>query len=93
MVRRVIPSLDEYAAAVLPVMTILGHFKRSTYLRNPFGHLDEASIGSHNAEPVIQDSFQFCIPDHPANNLYITHKWADAEQFIDLTEIPLNHQL
>jgi hypothetical protein len=93
MVRRAIPSLDQYAFAVLPVMTRLGHHERSMYLQKPFCHLDKTSVGEHNAVAVVQDFFEFCILHHPANNLYITHSWADAEQFIDLTEILLNHQL
>ena len=44
VVRCVIPPLDQYPIAVLPVMTVLGHLKRSLHLQNPFGHLNETAV-------------------------------------------------
>ena len=73
VVGSVIPSLDQMAIGILPMVTVPGDLKNTLGLQNTLGQFYKATVRESYAIAVIQHFFRVCIPDGSSNNRHIIY--------------------
>ena len=91
VVRRVVPSLDQVASRILPVVAILGDVQDTLHFHDALNHVEDTAISHAHAVPVVEDALQFSFADGISHDLHPKDRLGGAEKLVNLADVLLDH--